>query len=106
MCRRLQHQKQEYIDCKCGELSGNNRPTVAGGRGGYAVGDVNLQKGDTLYIYVGGQPDGWEGGFNGGGAGNISANATASGGGGATDIRIGTDSLFSRVIVAGRRWRR
>ena len=40
------------------------------------------------------------GGFNGGGNGYSSARATTSGGGG-SDIRIGTDSLYARVLVAG-----
>ena len=36
-------------------------------------------------------------GFNGGGTGISSGR----GGGGATDVRIGQNSLYSRVIVAG-----
>lgn len=69
-----------------------------GGKGGYSTGVVNLNENMKLYIYVGGQGSkGSTGGFNGGGT-------TGSGGGtggGASDIRIGTDSLYARVIVAG-----
>lgn len=65
-----------------------------------------------MYIYVGGTPatnssnrTAVTGGFNGGGNGyNRYYNSTytyGQGGGGATDIRIGTDSLYARVIVAG-----
>ncbi|MCL2355099.1 MAG: glycine rich domain-containing protein, partial [Oscillospiraceae bacterium] len=42
------------------------------------------------------------GGFNGGGHGGaFSYSEPTGGGGGASDIRIGTNSLFARVIVAG-----
>lgn len=64
-----------------------------GGRGGYSSGKIFLEKGTILYIYSGGSGD--SGGFNGGGS------SLAGKGGGASDIRIGTDSLYSRVIVAG-----
>ncbi|MDR0854663.1 MAG: BspA family leucine-rich repeat surface protein [Clostridiales Family XIII bacterium] len=62
-----------------------------GGRGGYSKGEVHLTAGETLYVYVGGL------GFNGGGT----AGDSSFYGGGGTDIRIGVDSLYSRVIVAG-----
>lgn len=76
-------------------------------KGGYSTGKVRLIEGDILYIYVGGQGVSGSsgtllGGFNGGGSGFASANGTS--GGGATDIRINTDSLYSRSIVAGRSW--
>lgn len=76
-----------------------------GGAGGYSIGTLSLSSKTTLYIYVGGSGNSvtsanssgyYPGGFNGGGYRN-----TYKGGGGATDIRIGTDSLYSRVIVAG-----
>jgi len=75
-----------------------------GGSGGYSVGTVKLKdKLTQLFIYPGGA--GYEadsstatcGGFNGGGTAKYSAGS----GGGASDIRIGTDSLYARVIVAG-----
>lgn len=69
-----------------------------GGKGGYSTGIVNLNENIDLYIYVGGQGSrGSTGGFNGGGTTGSSGGT----GGGASDIRIGTDSLYARVIVAG-----
>ena len=81
--------------------------TAQGGLGGYSVGTLMLSSQTTIYIYVGGKGKSIgsglaEGGFNGGGAAYGSGtNEPANGGGGATDIRINTDSLYSRVIVAG-----
>lgn len=84
-----------------------------GGYGGYSVGTLTLiDESTVLYIQVGGHPasvgdDGVvvPGGYNGGGNGyNRYYNDTATygqGGGGGTDIRIGQDSLYARVIVAG-----
>ena len=69
-----------------------------GGKGGYSTGVVNLNENMNLYIYVGGQGSrGSTGGFNGGGT----TGSKGGTGGGASDIRIGTDSLYARVIVAG-----
>ena len=81
--------------------------TAAGGMGGYSVGTLTLTSRTTIYVYVGGMGKSIgsglaEGGFNGGGAAyGSSEGEPANGGGGATDIRIGTDSLYARVIVAG-----
>lgn len=73
---------------------GGYRTTEAnGGKGGYSAGNISLNRGDILYVYVGGS--GADGGYNGGGA-----KQTYPGGGGATDIRT-SDSLYSRIIVAG-----
>lgn len=66
-----------------------------GGKGGYAQGILELSSSTNLFIYVGGS--GNNGGFNGGGL----RDHDLPGGGGASDIRIGTDSLYARVIVAG-----
>jgi len=68
-----------------------------GGKGGYSVGDIVLSGNEVMYFYVGGVGSMYLGGFNGGGLSTL----RAGGGGGATDIRIGTDSLYARVIVAG-----
>ncbi|MDR1300465.1 MAG: IPT/TIG domain-containing protein [Candidatus Nomurabacteria bacterium] len=76
----------------------------SGGAGGYSVGKVHLAVGDELYINVG--ESGGSGclgrvTFGGGGAG-IGTNGVCSGsGGGASDVRVGVDSLKARVIVAG-----
>ena len=82
--------------------------SYAGGLGAYTKGELTLTKGETLYIYVGGQGGTGAGGWNGGGSSNTSS---YGGGGGATDIRItptnaltgwnGIESLKSRIMVAG-----
>ena len=91
-----------------------------GGLGGYSVGTIHLEKGSTLYLYIGGAGSygsgqsaygGPIGGFNGGGNGG---NSGSGSGGGATDIRVfaneptasdliwsSSTGLASRVIVAG-----
>ena len=91
-----------------GAQGGSYDTTYYGGKGGYSVGTIELEEETLLYIYVGGQGTGGTttgtkaGGFNGGGDG-YSSNTTyiECGGGGASDIRIGQDSLYARVIVAG-----
>jgi hypothetical protein len=85
--------------------------TTYGGRGGYATGTKSLTSGQSLYIYVGGQGEGGgtatqnklNGGFNGGGFGYNGENSTnrGGGGGGGTDIRITSDTLSNRILVAG-----
>lgn len=93
-----------------GAQGGSYNNTHAGGNGGYATGTINLSEKINLYIYVGGQGTSTgtsttgtvSGGFNGGGNGYSSSTSyLCSAGGGATDIRIAEDSLYSRVIVAG-----
>lgn len=101
---------------ECWGAQGGNRSqdsasaTVTGsGLGGYSIGTLTLTQLTTCYIYVGGQGGmssstgnvKVEGGFNGGGfAFHESTNEPGNGGGGATDVRIAQDSLYSRVIVA------
>ena len=95
-----------------GAQGGNYNTTYVGGLGGYSKGIVHLEKGTTLYVCVGGQPQtvtttktAVPGGFNGGGNGfnrDYSSTYTyGQAGGGATDIRIGQNNLYARVIVAG-----
>ena len=95
-----------------GAQGGNYSTTYVGGKGGYSYGTLTLSNTTNLYVYVGKQPQtvttdrvATTGGFNGGGNGfNRYYSGTytyAQGGGGASDIRIGQDSLYSRVIVAG-----
>ena len=81
-----------------GAQGGYRSSASYGGKGGYSVGTITLTKETNVYVYVGGsgKTGGTSGGFNGGGARN-----TYKGGGGASDIRIGQDSLYARVIVAG-----
>ena len=81
------------------------------GLGSYTSGEIYLNKGTTLYVFVGKQPDKFSrniGGWNGGGNGQNEC--CSSGGGGATDIRLtptssttywnGFESLKSRIMVA------
>lgn len=74
-----------------------------GGKGGYSVGTIILSEQKTIYIYVGGKGayNGTVGGFNGGGSWTGSGTPAGGTGGGASDIRIGQDSLYARIIVAG-----
>ncbi len=72
-----------------------------GGNGGYARGYIELDEGDDLYIYVGQQPGGMSGGWNGGGNASSFLGVQGSGGGGASDIRMGGHDLSDRIIVAG-----
>lgn len=96
----------EYIDLpkgqyklECWGAQGGYRSSSSyAGKGGYSVGTITLSAKTRIYIRVGGSGNSGQtnGGFNGGGKRN-----TFNGGGGASDIRIGQDSLYARVIVAG-----
>lgn len=94
-----------------------------GGYGGYSTGEIYLNKGETIYINVGGKGEdaknqqyGGTGGYNGGGNGGTDANYSSSGGnepggagGGATHISkttgllstYTTGTLSNLIIVAG-----
>ena len=92
-----------------GKLCGTNAP------GGYSSGEVHLDEGETIYIYVGqagsnairgnNTPES----FNGGGLGtwDYGDDEASGAGGGATDIRLVSgnwydlESLTSRIMVAG-----
>lgn len=78
---------------------GGNYSSYQGGYGGYSTGILAISKKTECYIYVGGQGNSSNtaGGFNGGGNGI----ANGRGGGGGTDIRIGSNSLYARIVVAG-----
>lgn len=91
---------------------GGTYSSYYGGLGGYSVGTLTIENDTTLFIHVGGQPASnssnrvqTNGGYNGGGKGYnryySSTYTYGQGGGGGTDIRIGQDSLYARVIVAG-----
>lgn len=85
------------IECWGGQ--GGTYSSYIGGYGGYSKGTITLTEATTVYISVGGagSSSSTAAGFNGGGTGISSGR----GGGGATDVRIGKNSLYSRVIVAG-----
>lgn len=79
-----------------GAQGGSNSATNVN-YGGRVQADLPVTPGTTIYIYVGEQPNGITGGWNGGGNGE----SAGQGGGGASDIRIGGTTLNDRVIVAG-----
>ena len=89
------------------------------GRGAYTTGELTLNQGQILYVYIGGAGGtpatnsctGGAGGYNGGGKGANDSNCDSDpdaggGGGGATDIRLVSgvwndfNSLKSRIMVA------
>ena len=79
-----------------------------GGKGGYSAGNIYLEKGNTLYVFVGqeggvsaGSPEWIPGGCNGGGQGRACCDAKNASGGGATDVRLNNTRLIDRIIVAG-----
>ena len=79
-----------------GAQGGYRSNSNMGGKGAYATGVLNLKSPTTVYMVAGGYPTAnGLGGFNGGGS-----RATYKGGGGGSDIRIGSNSLYARVIVA------
>ena len=96
-----------------GAQGGNYSDSYVGGKGGYSFGLLILDEDTTLYLYVGQQNNNYGSSagntsgtaFNGGGYGTTvyykSTYTYSCAGGGGTDIRIGQDSLYARVIVAG-----
>jgi Glycine rich protein/Secretion system C-terminal sorting domain/Ig-like domain CHU_C associated len=85
-----------------GAQGNSNAFGVLGGQGGYATGKLDVNAGDTLWIYVGGGGTTTTvGGYNGGGTGGNVGNPTSfgGGGGGASDVRYLTTGLGARVIV-------
>ena len=96
-------------------LKGGGPEEVNPSYGSKTSGYIYLEKGETLYIYVGGKGSnidtncknsGYE--FNGGGIAKPAKSGVCGGaGGGATDIRLvggswdDTSSLISRIMVAG-----
>ncbi len=82
--------------------AGGNYSRANGGYGTYVKTTKTLNKGDTIYVYVGGQGkpgNSTSGGWNGGGKSGACSCGSSSGGG-ATDFRT-TTSTGSRFLVAG-----
>ena len=75
--------------------SGGADGTGVGGLGGYSKGYANLNAGDEIYVYVGGEgssaASGDGGGWNGGG--HAGASGSSGGGGGMTHMSIGKSSI-------------
>lgn len=105
---------------RCWGASGGTRSRYNyGSKGGYACGTFENPMMQRVYVYVGGSATyagtcrqisvefaesmAWLAGFNGGGQQTSTSDYRnyCCIGGGASDIRIGTDSLLSRIIVAG-----
>lgn len=88
-----------------GAQGGYLSSTAYGGKGGYSYGTLNLTQETTIYAFAGGAGNSgntiptntsYYESFNGGGW-----RYWYKGGGGASDFRIGSNSLYARVIVAG-----
>ena len=92
-----------------GAQGGDGGPTgpSIGGKGGYSTGDLSVNAGETINIYVGGEGVDYvmqgSGGWNGGGDTNATSNDNKrpGTGGGASDVRYNGTSYSNRVIVAG-----
>ena len=101
---------QHKMEC-WGASGGTHNSYNFDGKGGYAKGTLLLTNKNDLYVYVGGQgQDNGVGGWNGGGSRKTTwikdgveneYTDEAFGGGGATDIRVISDNLYARIIVAG-----
>ena len=91
-----------------GAQGGDGGPTGPsnGGNGGYSTGDLSVNAGEAIYVYVGGKGEDYimqgTGGWNGGGATNATSNDNKrpGTGGGGSDIRYNGTALSNRVIVA------
>lgn len=81
-----------------GAQGGYRSSSSYGGPGGYSCGTLTLNTKTDVFCYAGGAGNTGRtnGGFNGGGS-----RGSYNGGGGGSDIRVGQDSLYARVIVAG-----
>jgi hypothetical protein len=96
--------------------SGASGPTASssgcgheGGSGGLVKATISVTPGEKLAVFVGGEGDSGsacgtsgKGGFNGGGNGGEGVSpSNGTGGGGASDVREGGDTLLNRILVAG-----
>ena len=102
--------KQGKYHIECIGASGGKGSTNEGGFGGYSSGILSVSEEISLFLFIGGQGSsikGTEGtyspgGFNGGGGGRTGTKELNAGsGGGCTDIRMNSEKLEDRIIVAG-----
>lgn len=101
---------QYKLEC-WGAQGGSYSTSYTGGKGGYSQGILTLTASTTVvYVYAGGQGASsgtsttgtLNGGYNGGGNGYSSSTTyLCSAGGGASDIRVVSNSYNGRIIVAG-----
>lgn len=91
------------LECWGAQGGTGNPSSNIGGKGGYSVGTLILFSETVCYLYSGSA--GYDRVetvvFNGGGMAEASSSYNSGSGGGASDVRIGQDSLYARVIVAG-----
>jgi hypothetical protein len=102
-----------YVDMSGAASGGGGTGPVIPGYGARVQSYLSVIPGDILHVIVGGRGSScpstlatssnyFPGGYNGGGSGYGSPSYLgATGGGGASDIRIGGLSLANRVVVAG-----
>lgn len=102
-----------YYNIELWGASGGNSTSTTGGKGAYSSGKIYMNKGENLYLYLGGSTTTLTGGYNGGGTGANQYNAR--GGGGASDVRYfgsyqpsesdlfwnSTIGLNSRIMISG-----
>lgn len=91
-----------------GAQGGYYHSSYPGGKGGYSYGEITINQDTAFYLYAGGQGSyinssgSIEGGYNGGGTAITSNSSYYIGaGGGGSDIRLISNDLYARVIVAG-----
>ena len=90
------------FDLHGAEGEGDEDTIFAPGLGGEATATIAVLAGTSIQVNVGGEGSFPTGGFNGGGAGAVdNFGQPGTGGGGASDIRIGGTTLEDRVLVAG-----
>ena len=82
-----------------GDTQGNY--SEAPGLGGEMSAAVPVRPGEKLYVFVGGEGGDQHRGYNGGGEGGSSDYDHGYYGGGASDVREGSDALRDRILVAG-----
>ena len=77
--------------------SGGGFDGIEGGYGAMISTYLAVSPGEIYYVFIGGMGNEYEGGYNGGG---YPSGETATGGGGATDLRKSTN-IEDRILIAG-----
>ena len=96
--------EQSIVD-DFGGNSNCNLLSSTSGAGGYISGNISFTFPVKLFLHIGGQgtfgPQIQQGGYNGGGSTIFHQTLYAGSGGGATDFRLFSDTLYHRILVAG-----
>lgn len=89
-------------------VEGTSIRNISPGKGGLITSTVSVSPGAIIYVVVGGQGGQGSGvyshaigGFNGGGAASEIGGKLGGAGGGASDVRLGSINIESRIVVAG-----